>query len=145
MSDHLTTDAPDPIPEIAPEITPEITPDPVPSPVKKSGLDEKRLSQLANARKRAAEVNKERANQRLRDKVTAMDAPITPPQSEVVTPPPHHEQPIVIVEQSESDEEQLEGPPGVVFVRRRRPKPKAPEKSPDELRMDALYSRMFEW
>ena len=138
------SDAPDPIPDPIPEITPEVTPDPVPSPVKKSILDEKRLSQLANARKRAAEVNKERAQQRLRDKVAAMDAPITPPQSEIVTPP-HHEQPIVIVEQSESDEETLEGPPGVVFVRRRRPKPKVPEKSADELRMDAMYSRMFEY
>ena len=145
MSNPLTTDAPDPIPDPVPDPIPEITPDPVPSPVKKSGLDEKRLTQLASARKRAAEVNKERAQQRLRDKVAAMDAPITPPQSEVVTPPPHREQPIVIVEQSESDEEQLEGPPGVVFVRRRRPKPKVPEKSSDELRMDALYSRMFEW
>ena len=144
MSDPLRTDAPDPIPEIAPEITPEITPDPVPSPLKKIGLDEKRLSQLANARLRASQVNREKAQQRLRDKVAQMDAPITPPQSEVVTPP-HHEQPIVIVEQSESDEEQLEGPPGVVFVRRRRPKPKVPEKSSNELRMDALYSRMFEW
>ena len=141
MSDPLTTDAPDPIPEIAPEIAP----DPVPSPAKKSGLDEKRLAQLASARKRAAVVHKEKAQQRLRDKVAAMGAPIKPPQSEVVTPPPHHEQPIVIVEQSESDEETLEGPPGVVFVRRRRPKPKVPEKSADELRMDALYSRMFEY
>ena len=135
------SDAPDPIPDPIPEITPEVTPDPVPSPVKKSILDEKRLSQLANARKRAAEVNKEKAQQRLRDKVAQMDAPITPPQSEIVTP--HHEQPIVIVEQSESDEERLEGPPGVVFVRRRRPKPKVPEKSADEMRMDALYARMF--
>ena len=133
MSDPLTTDTPDPVPEI--------TPDPVPSPVKKSGLDEKRLTQLASARLRASQVNKEKAQQRLRDKVAAMDAPITPPQSEIVTP--HREQPIVIVEQSESDEETLEGPPGVVFVRRRRPKPKVPEKSADEMRMDALYARMF--
>ena len=141
MSDPLTTDAPDQIPDPVPDPIPEIATD----PVKKSGLDEKRLAQLASARKRAAVVHKEKAQQRLRDKVAAMDASITPPQSEVVTPPPHHEQPIVIVEQSESDEEQLEGPPGVVFVRRRRPKPKVPEKSADELRMDALYSRMFEY
>ena len=135
MSDPLTTDAPDPVPEI--------TPDPVPSPVKKIGLDEKRLSQLASARKRAAEVNREKAQQRLRDRVAAMDAPVKPPQSEVVTPPPHHEQPIVVVEQSESDEERLEGPPGVVFVRRRRPKPVAPQKTTEELEMDRMYSRMF--
>jgi len=32
------------------------------------------------------------------------------------------ETPIVVVEQSDSDDEELDGPPGIIFVRRHRPK-----------------------
>ena len=48
--------------------------------------------------------------------------------------------PIVVVEQSDSDPEQLEGPPGVLFVRRRRPKP---EKTPEQEAFERAYARMF--
>ena len=50
--------------------------------------------------------------------------------------------PSLVVEQSDSDPEQLEGPPGVVFVRRKRAKPQ-PEKSAEQLQQDVMYARMF--
>ena len=50
--------------------------------------------------------------------------------------------PVVVVEQSDSDPEQLEGPPGVVFVRRKRAKPQ-PEKSAEQIQQDIMYARMF--
>lgn len=100
-----------------------------PAPVKKQ-LSEKRLESLAKARQRASEVAKERRESKLRAKVEALDKPL-------VDKTPHYsDDTVVVVEQSESDEERLEGPPGVVFVRRKRAKPKVND-------MDHLYYRMF--
>ena len=107
------------------------------TPIKKN-IDDKKLAQLAKARLRAAEVNRQKKEQRLRDKVAAMDQEtIAQPRASA-----SHEQPIVVVEQSESDEDHFEAP-GVVFVRRRRPKPAVPQKTAEELEMDRLYIRMF--
>jgi len=68
--------------------------------------------------------------------------------------------PLVIVEQSESDEETFEAP-GVIFLRRKRPKPKPIQKAPkpkpvkktpkpkpvkktaEEKKKDQLYRQMF--
>ena len=50
--------------------------------------------------------------------------------------------PVVVVEQSDSDPEQLEGPPGVVFVRRKRARPQ-PERSAEQVEQDRMYARMF--
>ena len=49
--------------------------------------------------------------------------------------------PVVVVEQSDSDE-QLEGPPNVIYVRRKRAKPQ-PEKTAEQMQADRLYQRMF--
>ena len=107
------------------------------TPIKKN-IDDKKLAQLARARLRAAEVNRQKKEQRLRDKVAAMDREtIEQPKASA-----SQEQPIVVVEQSESDEDHFEAP-GVVFVRRKRPKPVAPQKTAEELEMDRLYMRMF--
>ena len=101
-------------------------------------VDDKKLAQLAKARLRAAEVNRQKKEQRLRDKVAAMDREtIEQPRASA-----SQEQPIVVVEQSESDEDHFEAP-GVVFVRRKRPKPAVPQKTAEEIEMDRLYMRMF--
>ena len=107
-------------------------------PAKKSKLSEDRLAKLSKARERAAEVNRRRKEDRLRAKVAALDAP---PKVKQDQPPPMD--PVVVVEQSDSDPEQLEGPPGVLFVRRKRPKPLPPEKTPEDLHMDRMYKNMF--
>lgn len=101
-----------------------------PAPVKKK-LSEKRLEALARARERASKVAKERRESKLRAKVDALDQPLVDKKT-----PDFSDDPVVIVEQSESDEERLEGPPGIVFVRRKRAKPKVTE-------IDHLYYRMF--
>ena len=49
--------------------------------------------------------------------------------------------PVLIVEQSESDDDTFEGPPGVLFVKRRRQK--QPERSREEVQMDAAYNLMY--
>jgi len=120
-------------------------------------VDEKRLAQLAKARERAAFVNRQKKEQRLRDKVAALDGASErsePLAEDAVASrldagrPEQHAsrasatQPIVVVEQSDSDPEEFEAP-GVVFVRRKRPKPRVPEKTQEELQMDKLYSHMF--
>ena len=48
--------------------------------------------------------------------------------------------PVVVVEASDSDE--LTGPPGVIFVRRRRAKPQ-PERSAEEVEQDRMYAKVF--
>ena len=108
-------------------------------PVKKK-LSERRLESLARARERASEVAKERRESKIRAKAAELDTAESTPgaklreRSEIATD--FSDDPIVVVEQSESDEEKLEGPPGVVFVRRKRAKPKVSD-------MDHLYYRMF--
>ena len=96
-------------------------------PVKKK-LSERRLESLARARERASQVAKERRESKIRAKAAELDT------SE--STPDFSDDPVVVVEQSESDEERLEGPPGIVFVRRKRAKPKVNE-------LDHLYYRMF--
>ena len=115
------------------------SPEDVPSPepvVARKPLSENRLAQLAKARERAAEVKRERKEQKLRDKVKVLDQP-DPPQKKEMGPM----NPVLIVEQSESDEDSVEGPPGVLFVKRRRQK--KPERSREEVQMDFAYHRMF--
>ena len=97
------------------------------APVKKK-LSERRLESLAKARERASQVAKERRESKIRAKAAELDT--------AESTPDFSDDPVVVVEQSESDEEKLEGPPGVVFVRRKRAKPKVNE-------MDHLYYRMF--
>ena len=92
-------------------------------PPKKKKLSEDRLTKLAKARARASEVAKEKRERK------------TMPSDD----------PIVVVEQDDSDEDQFEGPPGVLFVRRKRakkpePVPAAPSISPE---MQLLYASMF--
>ena len=109
------------------------------APVKKK-LSERRLESLAKARERASQVAKERRESKIRAKAAELDTAESTPgaklreRSEIATD--FSDDPIVVVEQSESDEEKLEGPAGVVFVRRKRAKPKVNE-------MDHLYYRMF--
>ena len=109
-------------PEVTP-LTPEPTPEPeAPPPPKKKKLSEDRLTKLAKARARASEVAKEKRERKTRPS----------------------DDPIVAVEQDESDEDQFEGPPGILFVRRKRAKKPeslaAPTISPE---MQLLYASMF--
>ena len=110
-------------PEVTP-LTPEPTPEPeAPPPPKKKKLSEDRLAKLSRARERASQVAKEKRERK------AMPS----------------DDPIVVVEQDESDEDQFEGPPGVLFVRRKRvkkpePLPAANSISPE---MQLLYASMF--
>ena len=83
---------------------------------------------MAKARERASQVAKERRESKIRAKAAELDT--------AESTPDFSDDPVVVVEQSESDEESLQGPPGVVFVRRKRAKPKVNE-------MDHLYYRMF--
>ena len=48
----------------------------------------------------------------------------------------------MVVEQSDSDPDELTGPPGVIFVRRKRPKSE-PVKSNEQIAQEAAYLRMF--
>ena len=84
----------------------------------KKPLSEDRLAKLQKARERASEVAKEK-----REKKEPKNGP----------------DPVVVIEQSDSDSEDLEGPPGVIFVRRKRSKPKAQS----DHEMNFLFSSMF--
>ena len=109
----------------------------IPEPVvARKPLSENRLAQLAKARERAAEVKRERKEQKLRDKVAVLDQPVASQKKEMGPM-----NPVLIVEQSESDDDSFEGPPGVLFVKRRRQK--KPERSREEVQMDFAYHRMF--
>ena len=110
----------------------------IPEPVAaRKPLSENRLAQLAKARERAAEVKRERKEQKLRDQVKVLDQPDPPQKKEEMAAM----NPVLIVEQSESDDDSFEGPPGVLFVKRRRQK--KPERSREEVQMDFAYHRMF--
>ena len=89
---------------------------------KKKKLSKDRLEKLKRARERASQVAKEKRER----KATLF------------------EDPVVVVEQDESDEDSFEGPPGIIFVRRKRgKKPEAipePSISPE---MQMLYASMF--
>ena len=120
-------DALESIPSDGPIDNPETTSEPqtpeAPPPPKKKKLSEDRLTKLAKARERASQVAKEKRERK------AMPS----------------DDPIVVVEQDESDEDQFEGPPGVLFVRRKRvkkpePLPAANSISPE---MQLLYASMF--
>ena len=110
---------------------PEVPPSPpgvplqepeAPPPAPKKKLSKDRLEKLAKARARASEVAKHERER----KATLF------------------EDPVVVVEQDESDEDSFEGPPGIIFVRRKRgKKPEAipePSISPE---MQMLYASMF--
>ena len=117
--------------------TPDTEDVPIPEPVvARKPLSENRLAQLAKARERAAEVKRERKEQKLRDKVAVLDQPVASQKKEMGPM-----NPVLIVEQSESDDDSFEGPPGVLFVKRRRQK--KPERSREEVQMDFAYHRMF--
>ncbi len=83
----------------------------------KKNLSEARLAKLQKARERASQVAKERRESKKK---------------------PAEPEPVVIVEQSDSDPDEFVAPPGVLFVRRKRNKPKS-----DEMKMNMLYAQMF--
>ena len=128
--DHLensTTSTPDPEP-IPPNAEPTDTQptqkvDTAPPPKKRKPLSTEALEKLKTARELAAAANRKKKQERQ----AVLQATYNP---------------VVVVEQSDSDPEQLEGPPGVVFVRRKRAKPQ-PEKSAEQLQQDVMYARMF--
>ena len=92
------------------------------APPKKKKLSQDRLAKLAKARERASEVAREKREKK------AMPS----------------DDPIVVVEQSQSDEDHFEGPPGVLFVRRKRAKKAEPPPAPTvSLEMQLLYASMF--
>ena len=125
--DHLensTTSTPDPEP-IPPNAEPtdkHPTHTVAPPPKKRKPLSTDALEKLKVARVKAAEANRRKKQERQ----AAMQATYDP---------------VVVVEQSDSDE-QLEGPPNVIFVRRKRAKPQ-PEKTAEQMQADRLYQRMF--
>ena len=93
-----------------------------PAPKKKKLLSEDRLAKLAKARERASQIAKEKRQR----KNKAFD------------------EPVVVVEQDESDEDSFEGPPGIIFVRRKRAKKPEPVQEPSiSPEMQMLYASMF--
>ena len=94
---------------------------PPPAPKSKK-LSKDRLEKLARARARASEVarmKRERKNKAFDD-------------------------PVVVVEQDESDQDTFEGPPGIIFVRRKRAKkPEPPPANTMSPEMQMLYASMF--
>ena len=102
--------------------------DPVQEKPKKV-LSEDRLQKLARARERASQVAREK-----RDRKKQMPVESTASGD-----------PVVVVEQSESDEDQLEGPPGIIFVRRKRSKKAAPAPEAPAVNheMNYLFASMF--
>ena len=92
----------------------------------KKPLSEDRLKKLEKARARASEVAKEKRERKNQMPVESSGDPV------------------VVVEQSESDEDQFEGPPGIIFVRRKRSKKAAtPEAAPVNHEMNYLFASMF--
>ena len=92
-----------------------------PAPKKKI-LSEDRLAKLRKARERASQVAKEKRERKAKP----------------------FDEPVVVVEQDESDEDSFEGPPGIIFVRRKRAK--KPEPAPANTmspEMQMLYASMF--
>ena len=108
-----------PVVEASPPTTVE-EPDAPPAPKKKLSKD--RLQKLAKARERASQVAKEKRERKAKP----------------------FDDPVVVVEQDESDEDSFEGPPGIIFVRRKRAKKPEevaePSISPE---MQMLYASMF--
>ena len=102
---------------------PTSKPTPAPPEKKRKPLSADALEKLKVAREKAAESNRRKKQERH----AAMQASYDP---------------VVVVEQSDSDPEQLEGPPGVVFVRRKRARPQ-PERSAEQVEQDRMYARMF--
>ena len=92
-----------------------------PPPTKKP-LSIDRLQKLKKARERASQVAKEKRERKAKP----------------------FEDPVVVVEQDESDQDTFEGPPGIIFVRRKRAKKTEavaePSISPE---MQMLYASMF--
>ena len=107
-----------PVEEASP---PNQEPEAAPAPKKKI-LSEDRLAKLRKARERASQVAKEKRERKSKP----------------------FEDPVVVVEQDESDEDSFEGPPGIIFVRRKRAK--KPEPAPANTmspEMQMLYASMF--
>ena len=104
---------------VPPVVDESVADEEVQEPVEKPKkiLSEARLAKLQKARERASQVAKERRESKKK---------------------PAEPEPVVIVEQSDSDPDEFQGPPGVLFVRRKRNKPKS-----DEMRMNMLYASMF--
>ena len=93
-----------------------------PAPKKKKLLSEDRLTKLAKARERASQVAKEKRERKAKP----------------------FDEPVVVVEQDESDEDTFEGPPGIIFVRRKRAKKPEPVQEPSiSPEMQMLYASMF--
>ena len=121
--ESIEPDAPIDSPEISEATsTPELPPPEAPPPPPKKKLSEDRLAKLSRARARASEVAKEKRERKARPS----------------------DDPIVVVEQDESDEDQFEGPPGILFVRRKRAKKPEPLATPTiSPEMQLLYASMF--
>ena len=121
--ESIQPDGPIDSPEISEApTTPEPPPPPEAPPPKKKKLSEDRLAKLSRARARASEVAKEKREQKMRPS----------------------DDPIVVVEQDESDEDVFEGPPGILFVRRKRSKKPEPLAAPTiSPEMQLLYASMF--
>ena len=115
---------------ITPEVAPPETPPLEAPPKKRKALSPEALDKLKVAREKAAEANRAKKHERLKAKQAREEAIRA------------SKDPIVVVEQSE-DDEQLEGPPGVIFVRRKRPKHQAPEKTAEEKQLEKAYQMMF--
>ena len=110
------------------EIKPEATESVETQEKAKKPLSEDRLKKLEKARARASEVAKQKRESKKMPKQTVEST----------------DNPVVVVEQSESDEDQLEGPPGIIFVRRKRSKKAAtPEAAPVNHEMNYLFASMF--
>ena len=105
-------------------------------PVKKvrKPLSDQALEKLKIAREKAAESN--RAKKVERDLKKKQDDELLQQTLQQTRDP------IVVVEQSDSDSDDLTGPPGVIFVRRKRPKSE-PVKSNEQIAQEAAYLRMF--
>ena len=97
-------------------------------------LSEQALEKLKIAREKAAESN--RAKKVERDLKKKQDDELLQQTLQQTRDP------IVVVEQSDSDPDELTGPPGVIFVRRKRPKSE-PVKSNEQIAQEAAYLRMF--
>ena len=102
------------------------------APVKKirKPLSAEALDKLKVAREKAAESNRAKKMARVKAEEDR--------QEEVRAT----KDPIVVVEQSDTDSEDLYAPPGVIIVKRKRPKP-APEVSQSQIDADRAYARMF--
>ena len=122
-------------------------------------LSEDALAKLAVAREKALQVRRQQHADKLKAQVAKIEEQTTPVQEPVPEELPEEKppepkkkralkppaDPVVVVEQSSDDEDSFDAPPGMIFVKRRRAKPKAeppPTPSAEEMEFDYAYRRM---